>query len=360
MDWGQFGGNVLTGGVQTGMGILTSYLSNKWAAQREKDARKENFQYNELAANAADQRTRNLYLDLQSPQALLNQYKSAGLSPALMYGGSGASGQVAQGAQGGGAAGISPTSYGISPVDLAQIKLMNAQTNLVNEKAKTEGGTNERGAAEIKKILTENGLNNAATQYTKLQSSMQEIQNELARSTQQDIINKVHAESENAANIAIRGVYEIISAEARARYDEETLQDKINSVTLANLNTQADTLLKKSNIKLNDAEIAKINAEIQKWTQEVAQGWANVIINNFNAETHRKFTNNINDYWDDQIKNLNDRLEFDKSKFDKEMKLEWSKFIGTLVANSFANFGDQLIQAITLGMKGGRPKINGL
>lgn len=54
---------------------------------------------NEDAARKADQRTRALYTDLQSPESMVKQYKDAGLSIGMMYGQGGAGGQLQQGAQ---------------------------------------------------------------------------------------------------------------------------------------------------------------------------------------------------------------------------------------------------------------------
>lgn len=54
---------------------------------------------NEMSANAADRRTRMLWQDLQSPSAMVRQYKEAGLNPALMYAQSGAGGSLMAGAQ---------------------------------------------------------------------------------------------------------------------------------------------------------------------------------------------------------------------------------------------------------------------
>lgn len=44
-----------------------------------------------------------------------------------MYGGN-MQGSVGQGAQGNGAAGVSPTTYGITPMDTAQLGLIQAET----------------------------------------------------------------------------------------------------------------------------------------------------------------------------------------------------------------------------------------
>lgn len=110
-------GGFLQGGINAGLGVINNWL----ASNREQNARYDNFFLNEKAADKADARTRSLYNDLQSPKALLQQYKEAGLSPSLMFGGGGIGGQLAQGAQGQGAAGIAPNTFGINPMQLRQL-----------------------------------------------------------------------------------------------------------------------------------------------------------------------------------------------------------------------------------------------
>lgn len=125
-------GNSIAGGIaQGGLNILNSWLSNKWAGQREKTAREENYKYGEQAADAADARTRALYNDLYSPQAQMQQIKDAGLSPSI-YASGGISGKSGtSGAMGTGASGVNPQTFGIAPVsalEAAQIGLINSQT----------------------------------------------------------------------------------------------------------------------------------------------------------------------------------------------------------------------------------------
>lgn len=116
-------------------GAGAAMVNNSIAQGQGQYAREENFIYGEKAARNADKRTRQLYNDLYSPQAQIQQLKDAGLSPALMYGGgSGGSGQA--GAMGHGAAGIAPQTFGVNPLEMAQIGLIGAQTEKVKEETK--------------------------------------------------------------------------------------------------------------------------------------------------------------------------------------------------------------------------------
>lgn len=128
-------------GITAAANYGTAYAVNQWSKEREQIARKENFEYNEKAAQNADARTRSLYYDLYGPQAQLNQLKQAGLSPSLFYGdGGGISGQA--GAMGAGSAGPMGPTFGISPFDFSQLGKLMAETDLIKAQTKkTESET---------------------------------------------------------------------------------------------------------------------------------------------------------------------------------------------------------------------------
>lgn len=118
-------------GLNAGIGLI----NNRLAEQQATAAREANYHYGELAAQNADTRTRALYKDLYSPKALMKQYKEAGLSPSMMFGGTPGQGGMA-GAQGTGTAG-QPTAYmPISLMEGAQLEMLKAQAE--KTKAETE------------------------------------------------------------------------------------------------------------------------------------------------------------------------------------------------------------------------------
>lgn len=262
MNAAYIGGMAATGAMQGGFGILSSYLNNKWAEKREKAARKENFEYGEMSANAADARTRALYRDLQSPEALLQQYRAAGLSPSLMFGGGGIGGQTTQGAQGAGAAGISPTTYGIPPIDFAQIKLMESEANKNNAEADRLNGNNERGKAEISEILerTNNfALKNAWQEY---ENALQEINLTKEASTYEQQIKNYFVESDIL-------LHRLTSARVKATIDEETENDVKNYMREQVLNLMADTFLKRSEKALNEEKITLTGEQVEDLISQI-------------------------------------------------------------------------------------------
>lgn len=156
-------GSVATGAVGAAANIFGTLYNNWQAGKRERDARRENYLYNEMAAEAADARTRALYNDLYSANAQLQQIKDAGLSPSVFYGdGGGISGQ--SGAQGAGPNGVSPNVYGLDPLAAAQIALTMAQTN--KTKAETKNIDVDTDRQEIAKQLEEMQKNMYTVDFT--------------------------------------------------------------------------------------------------------------------------------------------------------------------------------------------------
>lgn len=70
-----FGADLGMATAQSGLNIIGSVIGNAMAAKREAQARKENYEYGELAAQNADARQRAQFKDLYSAGAQLNQLK---------------------------------------------------------------------------------------------------------------------------------------------------------------------------------------------------------------------------------------------------------------------------------------------
>ena len=121
-------------GIGTYMGVeaMLSGINNLLGLGIGNYNREENYYYSERQAENADKRTRALYADLYSPQALMQQYKKAGLSPSLMFGGTPGQGGMS-GAQGASAA-VQTPYMPMSLLEAAQIKQLEAET----EKTKAE------------------------------------------------------------------------------------------------------------------------------------------------------------------------------------------------------------------------------
>lgn len=92
---------LVVGIVSAIAGVASTAITNKKNRETYLDVQQQNHELNEQAADRADERTRALYNDLESPAAKVAQLKQAGLSPGLIYGGGGSigTGQVTSGAQ---------------------------------------------------------------------------------------------------------------------------------------------------------------------------------------------------------------------------------------------------------------------
>lgn len=118
------------------------------------------YSMNEQLAQNADKRTRALYNDFYSPQALLKQYKETGLSPSMMFGGTPGQGGMS-GAQGSVNAGVqspifNPQSILEGAMSAAQIANINAQTQ--KTKAETRNVESDTNLKELEKQFQQMNL----------------------------------------------------------------------------------------------------------------------------------------------------------------------------------------------------------
>lgn len=248
------------------MGLGTGILNNAWAEQRENNARRDNYYYNEMAANAADKRTRALYEDYYSANAQLNQLRQAGLSPSVFFGGQGASGMSSSpsGAAGAGANGISPNMHFIDPLTAAQIDNIKADTRKKNAETDTEIGTNDRGAAEIENILKVNKLTAAETAFRESQKLAQDIDNDINEQTAHWQVETIRNKTQIAFNQAQEVYYAWQNAELNLRLNEETFQTQVNKAQAELDLLITEEKLAQSNINLNKQQIATLKQEAQK------------------------------------------------------------------------------------------------
>lgn len=261
-----YGGFGLVGaGVSAAANMRIAKYNNEQAKMREQLARKENYIYGEMSANNADFRTRNLYDDLYSPGAQLEQLKSAELSPSLFYGdGGGISGQA--GAQGTGASGVNPQVFGMSPIDLSQIGLIAAQTAKVKEETKT---IQSKRDPEISKILADAGFANAAAATSKAQAEGVKLDNMLKDATLDASIYQICEQAEKAGNDALKSYYEMQNTKLITKMNEELYDTNIK---LAN----GELELLCSKIKVNERNAEKLRNDVLKSFDEIAQEWKKV------------------------------------------------------------------------------------
>lgn len=149
-------------------GMAQNAYNNEAAGRRAEEDRQRNHFYGEMAAEAADARTRALYNDFYSPEALMRQYKAAGLSPSMMFGGTPGQGGMS-GAQGTGSAGLQTPYMPVSMLEAAQIANITAQTQKTKEETKNIATDTAR--QEIQKGIEELTAGQYKSEWTLLNST---------------------------------------------------------------------------------------------------------------------------------------------------------------------------------------------
>ncbi len=236
-------------GLNTGGGILSQLVSSR---------------LNEKAAQRADLRGRQLYHDLESPAAQVAQLKQAGLSPALLYAKGGVGGSASAGAQ------AAPATNQIGNVfDLMQAKLLDAQIKNINadtnkKNAETEGtkATTKKTDAEIQNLLEQNGLIKLNKDYQALCNDIKTYEKVFAQETTETNIAIQERTLENLTSQGKKLAEEAKTAGADAIVAQSTIDARIIAATQQVAINKMQLAAMKSNIRLNDATIEKIKADI--------------------------------------------------------------------------------------------------
>lgn len=277
--------------VGAGGTILGSLLNNDLARRREAEARRENYKYNEMSADNADRRTRALYSDFYSPQALMRQYQEAGLSPSLMFGGTPGQGGMS-GAQAASSA-VQPTTFGVDITKGLELGLMAAQVKKLN--AETQNIETDTARADIQKgieelqskafkeefnmlqlTVTYNGKNYSLAELAKdfwdYNSYLQEVRN-IAEQTKDTRIQsylstelgqKTLRSIYTAANRFERDITVLGSEKTSADFQKQIVE-AMNNTQFAQLNAQGAV------------QYLKTNIEASKLSEQQNKAWNNLL-----------------------------------------------------------------------------------
>lgn len=257
--------------VSAGIGASSSLLNYGLQRRLLAEQRKENFNYNEKAAENADKRQRAQYNDLYSPKALLGQYAAAGLSPSMMLsGGAPVVGQSsAQGNMSASLSGPYPSFQPIDPLSFAQIANINANTKKTEAETDNISKDTELKGQEIINIIADTNNKKITNRILSAEADLAELEFSTNLQTAQATIRMAYSNAEKAAQ-------EARSLAVKADLDEATF-DCAYQMAYANLNnTLTDTALMKSEIGVNKAQIKEIaerirNSQWQTWAIEKTQ-----------------------------------------------------------------------------------------
>lgn len=265
-------------GLSAAANAYARHENAKYNQEANERAAQLNYLYGEMSAEKAQKRQIETYKKLLSPEAQLKMYREAGLSPGLMYSNgvaSGMGGVSAPMGQGAGGQHGQPMNIGsameyatmLSQIDLnkAQARKLNAEANVTEET-----GINEANA-RIGDLLQSAGLKASQKELTDLNTSYQELENEVYSKTKEFNIYK----AEHEANKVYWQVEQIVSQwnaqEIENQLNRETFDAQVENINLRNKDLIKEIALKGSQIKLNDEQIKYMQEEIsQKWLHEAS------------------------------------------------------------------------------------------
>lgn len=320
-------GSMLGAAVGGGIGVLNSYMSNQWAKEREDEARAENYKYGEMQAENADARTRALYQDLQSPSAMLQQYKDAGLSPALMFGnGGGAGGSLASGAQGASAA-VAPTTYGAQAMQGAELALMLAQVDKTKAETKNIQKGTEKTQAEIDNIVADTGNKELEARNIHVKNLLLQWEEAFASDTYNKRVEQITADYDKTIQEIALLLEETKKAETDAQIEKESAQHIIDYYKNRALDMSASFALKKSQKTLTEAQVNMTDEQAHKLFNDCLVDSANVYLRGKELQVDK-----------DKLKAQIEQWAMQNGFTEKGQKIAIANMVLNFISDSNSNF----------------------
>lgn len=289
---------------------MGNHYANTQAEKNAERSRQQNFAYGEMAANAADQRYRQQYLDLFSPKAQLRQLKEAGLSPSVMYqGGGGTGGATAP--QGGGPGGVQAPYYPTTALEAAQIANINAQTEKTKTETATEAGTNARGSAEIHKMLQESVSLKTANAYTESMTKAQNWQNYITSSTANYSIREAAMRSSQAAYEMENAYWQAARTKQDYEYNSKVFDTRVEMEKQTFVNLQIEALVKKQGMALTSQQIENLKGQLSMLYDTSMREWGKLDVQRADQEKRAELI-------DKEVQNFERKLE----QTDKQLRIQ--------------------------------------
>lgn len=319
------------------MNMMGGVFNNYYAQEQIGYDRQQNYKYGEMAANNADKRTRALYADFYSPEALKRQYREAGLSPGMMFGGTPGQGGIS-GAQGTGAAGPTTPYMPVSILEAAQAANLMAQT----EKTKAETQVIKPLAeASIQQALADAGLKRASTAVADAEAAGLAIDNYVKENTKEASIYQICELADKAGYDAQKAFEEMRTAKVLADVNEATYNEQVE-LRKKEVAALAQSISEsKSMQRLNEEQRKKVYNDILQAWEQIDINWKELEVSQQQADTYTEWINK-------QIPIIEKQLE---AKF-KELDIEKKRMVidavtGTLKSLAFGAMA-------TASFKGGK------
>lgn len=317
--------------IQAGSGAANALINQAFAEHN----RERNYYWNEKAADSADKRQREQYKDLYSPQAQLDQYAAAGLSPSMMMsGGQSAVGGTPQGAQGG-INGAYPSGNIIDPVAAAQIANINADTKVKEQQAINIGADTEFTMANIIKAAEETENYKQRNMLLVLDREKRQLEIDLQKATNPEEIKQCIEKTEQMYETTEQLRKENKSLDLQNELDEKTMQTRINQAAQEYKTELAETALTWANVKLSE--------------QQVQSLIDNVAIGNYNATTNRLNTENERRRINEQVTQWAKENGFTEKELKQENTKNWLNFATNIfgsICNLAGSIGSAALKAV--------------
>lgn len=307
-----------TGGVQMASKVIDQAFTEF--------NRGRNFYYNEKAAKNADSRQRKQYDELYSPQATLEQYAAAGLSPSMMMsGGQPAVGQSsAQGNQSSGIQGAYPSGQIIDPLEMAQIKNIMAATKKTEAETLKIGAETEftltniiKANEETKNIKQTRILLEMQTTGQELENLGKQLQNEITEESKEDILKQIQIQTEKLQRESDKIKKQNKALDLENQLTQETYTTRVKQITANYNQTIAATAKAYSDIELNEQQIESLIE--------------NVAIAKFNSRTQRLSANAQTNFYIDQVEQWAKENGIAVATLKHEKTKKWLQFTANIL-----------------------------
>lgn len=340
---------LITGGISQALGLS---WSPRKAMEEQLKYNKQIMalqnQYQQQAAAQSQQYAKD-YWDYTNAENQVQHLKNAGLNIGLMYGQSGAGGMGASG----GARQESPEQPQGNPVAMAlqtqqieqqrrmtdaQIALTEAQASKAKEEARKIGGVDieeaykriEEMGAKIENLVADKKLKEAEAELSKAKKQTEEtIQrlNEGKEALSRAQISEAFAIATYYSEAAKKVYWERENEKLGYKYNEATLQDRIDQVYYINCQTIALAAKYNKDVEVGDAQISQLVAAAKELNALADK-------HNWDKETYKKQVLGMIERWEDQTFNerLNIGLQFGENIVNLLMKLR--RKTGRTVTNS--------------------------
>lgn len=293
--------------VFSGIGIQKTQEENEKNRKQAEELNKSQQEFAASEAEKANQREIENYTNLQSPEAMMQQIKNAGLSTSYMYGSNGvSSGKLSSGAQ------------------AASPNLHSSFTDAVgigNQYAALGTNTNEAANTALQfneaiKSASGNKLVEAQTLTEQFKAQSEEALAKIKTAEATNIEETLQATLNEINNRSALLDEQIKGFKLKNTQDEALLESRINTEIELNKTAVKEALQK---LDLNEKQMEYIDKQMHKIDQDVKLEWQNL------AEKKRQFDAELQQRDDLNRREIKARKEMKAKELKQDLQKFWAK-----------------------------------